>query len=69
LATVHIASLPNRIDETKNMWPHMNSARTRPLALCAQSSRAGQRLLCAARLTPPGAIGTLPSMQDVSNAG
>ena len=43
-----------RIDDTKNMWPHMNSARISPDALCSQSSRAGQRLLRAlsARPTP-----------------
>src|SRR5512132_3653771 len=32
------------MDETKNMWPHMNKARINPEALCARSRRAGQRL-------------------------
>jgi hypothetical protein len=54
LVIAHMKSLLTRMDETKNMWPHMNSPRMRPLALCAKSMRAGQRLFRArsARPTP-----------------
>jgi len=42
------------MDDTKNMWPHMKSASTSPLALCTKSSLAGHRL---ARLrSPPPAL-------------
>ena len=44
-ATVHIASRPSRMLDTKNMWTHMKRPSARPLRLCSKSRRAGQRLL------------------------
>src|SRR5664279_186909 len=53
---VHMASLPSRMDDTKNMWAHMNSTRTRPVALWITSSLAGHRLLLARSARPAPAI-------------
>ena len=45
------------------MWPHMKITSRRPLALCAKSSRAGQRLLRARSASPaPAMIWVLESM-------
>src|ERR1700756_17558 len=55
-----------RIDDTKNMWAHMNSATSSPEALCAQSSRAGHRLLRARSPRPtPRMIRLLESMNPL----
>jgi hypothetical protein len=43
---------PRRIEETKNMWPHMNRARISPVTLCNKSSLAGQRLFPLASVNP-----------------
>ena len=59
-----------RIDETKNMCPHMNSTSSSPLALCTKSNRAGQRLLRLRSVRPaPAMILLLESMTAPSHAG
>src|SRR6478752_428209 len=59
-----------RIDETKNMCPHMNSTSSSPLALCAKSNRAGQRLLRSRSIRPaPAIILVLESMTAPTHAG
>src|SRR4030095_297819 len=51
-----MASLLMRMEDTKNMWPHMNRPSARPEALCARSMRAGQRLLRERSARPTPAI-------------
>ena len=64
--TVHIASLLIRIVDTKNMCPHMNSASSRPDALCSQSRRAGQRLFAPASASPTPAMTSVVEFIRVS---
>jgi hypothetical protein len=52
----HIASFEIRIEDTKNMWPHMKSPRTRPVRLWVRSMRAGQRLFLGRSARPTPAI-------------